>query len=230
MEKRIFMFENNGEYEQHGVYKVDGNEASKLVNDGKATQIELGEYENFRERAEKITKTFKKAEKKIKESDNPLHTDEYKRYELAKLKDDYIEDSKALEAEYQDYRDKAIEEARQKSAQAKINVTPSDEQIAEQLADRLALDAQVAVSDRDKANFVEDAKRRIARLTDEQKTALQGAIGKVLDNLDNQNKRALIRSVQDIRNMDLLAEKAAEHLPISATLEYNNIRLVRRWG
>ncbi|ARI78231.1 hypothetical protein [Halobacillus mangrovi] len=229
MEKRIFMFESNGDYEQHGVYKLDGKEATKLVSDEKATEIELGEYENYRKRAEKLTKAFKKAEKKVKESDNPLHTKDFKDYELAKMKEEYVSDSKALKAEYNEYRDKAIEEARQKSAQARIIVTESDKQMAEQLANRLALEAQVAVSDRDKAELVDKAKENIGRLTDEQKTAMQGSIGKVLSYLDDRKKRELIQKVRDIRNMDLLAEKAAEQLPLSPTLEYDRIRLVRRW-
>lgn len=229
MEKRIFMFEGKGDYAQHGVYKVDRNEASDLIQEGKATEVELGEYGPFRKQAQRLTDSFKKAEEKVKESDNPLHTDEYKAYELDKLKQQYVNDSLALESEYQEYRDKAIEEARTKSAQASITVTGADKQVAEQLANRLELNAQLAVTDRAKAEFVDEAKESISRLTDAQKTALQGSIGKVLGSLDSRHKRELIGKVSDVRNMDVLAGKAAQQLPYSVTLEYDQTRLVRRW-
>lgn len=230
MEQRVFMFKNDGSIEQHTVVKVDKKEADRLTESGVATPVQLGEYDNYRKKAQDLAKQFKKAERKIKDSDDPRNTADVKAYELQKLAEQYKTDSRALEAEYREYRAKAIDEARTKSARAKIHVTESDKATAEQLANRLALNAQMAISDRDKAKFADEAAEDIKHLTDEQKTALQGYIGKVLDNVsDDKQRRKLISAVRDVRNLDLLSVKVAEQLPSSCNIEYKQIKAVRRW-
>ena len=228
MDERIFTFTNEGDFEQHRVYKVDSKEADRLTEAGVATRIQLGEYDNYRKKAQELTQQFKVAERKIKETDDPRYTDEVKQYELNKIKAQYQADSKALDEEYQAYREKAIEEARTKSARAKVVVTESDKQVAEQLANRLALSAQTAISEEAKAQFIAEAAENIKRLSDEEKTALQGYIGKVLDKLsESQHQQKLIREVNDIRILDLLSSKVAEQLPPTATIEYNRMKIIR---
>jgi hypothetical protein len=230
MGETVFLFNNEGDYNQHGVYKVDSKEATRLTESGVATLIQLGEYDDYRKKAKDLTKQFKSAEKRIKESENPAHTPEVKAYELEQLQAKYKEDSLRLDMEYKGYKDKAIDEARTKSARASVTVSESDKRIAEQLANRLTLGVQMAISDYAKEEFVREAAEDIKRLSDEQKTALQGSIGKVLDKLsDEKHQRKLIREVKDVRNLDLLSSKVAEALPQTVNIEYNTIKIARRW-
>jgi hypothetical protein len=230
MEERVFLFNTEGEYNQHQVYKVDNKEATRLTESGVATRIQLGEYDDYRKKAKDLTKQFKSAEKRIKGSENPANTPEVKAYELEQLKAKYKEDSLKLDSEYKEYKEKAIDGARTKSARASVTVSESDKRIAEQLANRLTLGVQMAVSDYAKEEFVRDAAEDIKRLSDEQKTALQGSIGKVLDKLsDEKHQRKLIREVKDVRNLDLLSSKVAEALPQTVNIEYNTIKIARRW-
>lgn len=229
-EQRVFLFKNEGEFNQHQVYKMGNKEAQRLVDKGVATPVQLGEYDNYRKKAQDLAKQFKKAEQKIKDSDDPRNTADVKAYELKKLAEQYKTNSQALEAEYREYRAKALDEARTKSARAKVVITDSDKATAEQLANRLALNAQIAISDADKARFADEATDTIKRLTDEQRTALQGYIGNVLDSVkDDKQRRKLVSAVRDVRNLDLLSAKVAEQLPSNCNIEYRQIKAVRRW-
>ncbi|WP_077624971.1 hypothetical protein [Sediminibacillus massiliensis] len=226
MEQTVFLFKPYGEYEQHKVVKLPVKEAEQLKTEGLAVETSRGKYDDFREQAKQLHSKFKREETKIKQKDHPLQTKEVKEYELKQLNKQYRKESEALEAEYRKYREQAIEEAHTKAAQASISVRESDKQVAEQLSNRLALSAQTAVGDSAKSEFITQAKRDISKLSDEQKTALQGCIGKVLDKIDDsKHQRAIINEVSDVRNMDLLGAKAAEQLPYTANIEYTRVKV-----
>lgn len=229
-EQRIFTYENEGNFEQHRVYSVDRKEADRLISEGKATAVNLSELDAFRKQSQDLTKSLKKAEEKIKNSTDPRDTAEVKEYELKRLAEKYKADIQAVEADYQRYREEALDVAKTSAAQSAISVTEHDKQVAEQFASRVAIDLQLAVGDHNKSAKVAEIASDIKRLTDEQKTALQANIGNLLAHVDrDRDKRQLINAVRDVRNQDLLSVKVAESLPHTAISEYHQLKIIRKW-
>lgn len=233
MSETLFLFKSHGKHDQHTVIHIDdAAEAEQLVSKGKATRISLGEYESFKQKAEQIHSDFLKAEKEIRESKNPLlQQHAVQAYELENLRKKYQKESEAIQAEWAKYRAQQIELARTKAARATVKVSEQDRETAEQVSNRLAL--QIAAAD--PSNIEEvlmTARQDISRLTDGQKVALQGKIAGILAGVDGAvaQKAALIDELQDVRNMDLLAAKAAEQLPLNAAVEYQQMRVIRGWN
>lgn len=205
---RLFDYEN-----KKVVYVEDEAKADELINAGKAVKLDLPELERYEKAAADIYDEYMAKVKQIKQSDNPMFTDEVKKYELARLKQEYEEKSAAIEAEYQEYRQKAIEDAKVRAARAVVKVTEADKLTAEQFANRAILSLAGAA---DKSAALKRIADDIALLTDEQKTALQGEIVRVLSTVDDDYytyKQAVISAVQDVRNPDLLAYEVAKQLP-----------------
>lgn len=200
-------------FEDKKVIYEDQLKADELINSGKAVKLELPELENFEKQASDVYDEYIAKVEQIKTSDNPIYTDEVKAYELERLKKEYEEKSQEIEAEYLAYRDKAIEDAKVRAAQATINVTDKDRLTAEQFATRAMLNLASAS---DKSAALKRIADDINLLTDEQKTALQSQIVDVLNSVDNDyypGKQAVIAAVQDVRNEDLLAYEVAKQLP-----------------
>lgn len=195
------------------VYEEDATKADELINAGKAVKLDLPELERYEKAAADIYDEYIAKVKQIKQSDNPIYTDEVKAYELERLKKEYEEKSAEIEAEYLAYRDKAIEEAKVRAARATVKITEADKLTAEQFATRAMLSLAGAA---DKSAALKRIADDIALLTDEQKTALQGEIVRVLSTVDDDyytGKQAVISAVQDVRNPDLLAYEVAKQLP-----------------
>lgn len=205
---RLFDFEN-----KKVVYLEDEAEANKLIDAGKAVKLELPELENFEKQASDVYDEYIAKVEQIKASDNPIYTDEVKAYELERLKKEYEEKSQEIEAEYLAYRDKAIEDAKVRAARAVVKVTEADKLVAEQFANRAILSLAGAA---DKSAVLKRIVDDISLLTDEQKTALQSEIVRVLEQVSDDyytSKQAVISAVQDVRNEDLLAYEVAKQLP-----------------
>lgn len=205
---RLFNFET-----KTIVYEEDMTKANELINAGKAIKLDLPELDNFEKQASDIYDEYMKKMKQIKQSDNPIYTDEVKKYELARLKQEYEQKSQEIEAKYQEYRKKALEDAKVKAARAVIKVSEADKLTAEQFANRAILSLASAS---DKSAALKRIADDIALLTDEQKTALQGEIVRVLAQVSDDyysDKQAVIAAVQDVRNPDLLAYEVAKQLP-----------------
>lgn len=205
---RLFDYEN-----KKVVYVEDEAEANKLIDAGKAVKLDLPEIERYEKAAADIYDEYRAKVKQIKQSDNPMFTEEVKAYELERLKKEYEQKSQEIEAEYQEYRKKAIEDAKIRAARAVIKVSEADKLVAEQFANRAILSLAGAAD-------ISAALKRIADdislLTDEQKTALQGEIVRVLEQVSDDyytDKQAVIAAVQDVRNPDLLAYEVAKQLP-----------------
>lgn len=205
---RLFVFE-----EKKVIYEEDATKANELINAGKAVKLNLPELERFEKQASDIHDEYMTKVKQIKQSDNPIYTEEVKKYELARLKEEYEQKSAEIEEEYQKYRKQAIQEAKIRAAQATINVTDKDRLTAEQFATRAMLSLASAS---DKSAALKRIADDISLLTDEQKTALQGEIVRVLEQVGDDyysGKQAVIAAVQDVRNEDLLAYEVARQLP-----------------
>lgn len=205
---RLFRFED-----KKVIYEEDAAKADELINAGKAVKLDLQELENFEKQASDVYDEYVTKVKQIKQSDNPIYSDEVKSYELARLKQEYEEKSAAIEAEYLAYREKAIEEAKVRAARAVVEVTEADKLTAEQFANRAILSLAGAA---DKGAALKRIADDIALLTDEQKTALQSEIVRVLEQVGDDyytDKQAVIAAVQDVRNPDLLAYEVAKQLP-----------------
>lgn len=227
----IFLFKEHKDYDRHTLLSnVDQDEANELIAEGKATRIDMSTYESYRQRAKDINDEFIEAERKVKDDDNPLMTDEVKAYGLDKLRKEFEEQSKELQAEYNEYADNAIEQARTRAAQATVKVTKQDEQTAKQVRDRFALKL-ASTGEQDTAQALSEITKEVALLTPGQKTALAGDIPALLSNIDGEetSKRALINEVQDTRNMDALALEAVKQMPASVTMEYTTTKLARGW-
>src|SRR5699024_1211563 len=92
--------------------------------------------------------TYKTEVDRIKNSNNPLLKDEkVQEYELERVKKEYEQQSKQVQEEYAQWRAKAIEDARKRSAQASINVSKSDKRVADQFANRASLQLAGAIGD-----------------------------------------------------------------------------------
>jgi len=240
MDQSIFMFQDEGNYEQHALIRgIAPEEAERLVTAGKATKISLGDYDSFRKQAEKVHADYQKAEARINgKSDNPLHTQEYKDYELRLEIDNYEAQTKAIQSEYEAKRAEMVAAAKATAARATVNVSEADKATAEQTADRLALNIAGASNASDVSTILAKAKEDIGYLSDGQKTAMQGRIAPILTDVQskaakwdakqlNTSARAMVSSVQDLRNLDLLAGKVANQIPHSVDLEFRQLKTVR---
>lgn len=205
---RLFNYED-----KKVVYVEDEAEANELIDAGKAVKLELPELERLEKQASDIYDEYMAKVKQIKQSNNPIYNDAVKAYELERLKKEYEEKSAAIEAEYQEYRKKALEEAKIKAARAVVKVTEDDKLTAEQFANRAMLSLAGTA---DKSAALKQIAEDISLLTDEQKTALQSEIVRVLEQVSDDyysGKQAVIAAVQDVRNPDLLAYEVAKQLP-----------------
>lgn len=240
MDQSIFMFQDEGKHEQHTLIRgIEPAEAERLVADGKATKISLGDYDSFRKQAEQAHADYQKAEARISgKSDNPLHTQEYRDYELGLAVDEYEAKTKSIQAEYEAKRGEMVAQAKATAARATVHVSDADRATAEQTVDRLALNITGASNAADVSTLLAKAKDDIGYLSDGQKTAMQGRIAPILADVRrkadewgakqlNMGARALVSSVQDLRNLDLLAGKVADQIPHSVDLEYRQLKNVR---
>lgn len=236
METRIFTFEDIDEnLPQHTLKMVDAVEAKKLIEEGKAVEVNLGKYEEFRKKSRQLYNEYKKVERKYKESDNPLHTEDVKQYEIGKAYKEFEKESKALQAEWEQELERMQAGARAKAVRATVDVTPIDKQMAEQFANRARLDvAQAASADKLKG-IVDQIASDIKYLNDAEKTALQAQLPELLNDINDKaymlksevNTSKIIRAAKDIRNIDLLAVKIAEQLPFSVVQEFDRVKIVK---
>jgi hypothetical protein len=235
-EKNLFMYQTEGSYEQHKVVSVERNKAQELINAGKAVEVSLESYDEYRKKAQDAHKEYKKKENKIKQSENPLHTDEYKRYELDKAYKDYAEQTRQIQADWTQERERMQAEARAKAARASIHVSQSDKNTAEQVANRITLNVVGASNAAQLSEAVTQASEDISYLSDAEKTAIQGKLSEIISQIEAKadkygvkiSTKSLINKAQDVRNADLLAVKVAEQLPGRVDIEYRQKETVRK--
>ncbi len=205
--------DNDNNNDNEAIEVDDQIEANKLIEQGKAVKLDLPKLEEFEKAASDVYDEYIAKMKQIKQSNNPIYTDEVKAYELARLKQEYEQKSAAIEAEYQEYRKKAIEDAKVRAARATVKITEADKLTAKRFANRAILSLASAA---DKSAALRQIAEDISLLTDEQKTALQSEIVRVLEQVGDDyytDKQAVISAVQDVRNPDLLAYEVAKQLP-----------------
>lgn len=232
MSKSVFLFQSVGNYDKHTLLVdfADAKKAEKIVNEGKGIYVDLGEYEKYKEKAAQIHREYEEQKQRIREAENPLlRHPEVQKYELERIEREYEEKTKQIQAEYELFRKRQIEEARKRAAQATIEVTDQDRLTAEQFKNRAALKL-AAAADNDKGRILLEIIEEIKLLTDEQKTALQGEIVDLLTSIEgfSREKMAIIDELQDIRNQELLVLKIAEQLPLTVTTDYNLYKLAKK--
>ncbi|WHX27446.1 hypothetical protein QNH47_06210 [Virgibacillus halodenitrificans] len=235
-EQTVFLYQPYEKHEQHSVLNLEAGEAQQLITEGKAVAVNLGDYGEYRKKAQAVHSDYKRAERKIKQSDNPLHTDEYKRYELDKAYQDYEQQTKALQAEWEQKRKEMQADARRKAARATVHISESDNQTAEQVASRIALNIAGASNAASLTEVVDRASQDVSYLSDAEKTALQSKLAGIISQIEGKadrygvkvNANKIIQEAQDVRNMDLLAEKVADQLPSSIDVEYRTKNAVKR--
>lgn len=239
----LFLFKPYENHHQHTIVDVDNATADQLKTSGQAVEVSLGDYDNHRHRAKAAYDKFRKAEDAIKNSDNPyMKIPEVRDYELKKIRDEFEVESLAAESDWKEFRKQAIESAKTKAAQAYIPVSDRDKATAEQAVGRYAMQIAQAVGADSIREVIANMQAELSRLTDAQKIAMQSQIGRIAADLERKIDAALWTSnnpkprlsgiyseLQDVRNMDLLGVKAAESLPHSVNVEYNQTRLVRKW-
>ncbi|WP_071460746.1 hypothetical protein [Bacillus massilinigeriensis] len=239
----LFLFKPYENHNQHTIVDIDGVAAEQLKASGQAVEVSLGEYDQHHQRAKAAFNKFKKAEEAIKNSDNPyLKIPEVRDYELKKIREEFEAESLAAEADWKEFRKQAIESAKTKAAQAYIPVSERDRATAEQAVGRYAMQIAQAVGADAIREVIGNMQAELSRLTDSQKIAMQSQIGRVTADLERKIEAALwternpkprlsgiYSELQDIRNMDLLGVKAAESLPNTVAVDYNTVRVVRKW-
>src|SRR5690625_1195425 len=207
---RLFDYEN-----KRVITESDSTKAEELISAGKAVKLELPELDEYTQKADDIYENYKKEVERIKESDNPLMTDEVKAYEIDKLDKQMREQSAEVEEEYIAWKQAQIDEAKARAARAVVKVSDNEKQIAEQFAVRAGLRLANAFDD-EKGAVIQQIINDIRLLTDEERTALQAQASQLLADIDDVGeKRKLISAMQEVRNSDLLAVNVAKQLPHS---------------
>src|SRR5699024_995120 len=110
-----------------------------LVEKGEAIKLNMPKLDEYKTKANRLHAEYEAKVASIKESDNPLYTDEVKKYEIQKLHDEYEQATADLANNYSQWRATQIEEAKQKAARSFVKVSDKDKQLAEQLAARYSL-------------------------------------------------------------------------------------------
>lgn len=241
MSENLFLFKPYENHHQHTIVELDPATADKLKQAGDAVEISLGDYNKHRERVKAATAAFERAEQKLKTSDNPIYKNpEVLDYELKKLREEYKKESEEAEKDWKEFRAKQIAEAEVRASRAYIPVTERDKSVAEQAANRFAMQASQVYSADSLYDFIGDLSKDVSRMTDAQKVAMQGQIHRVMSIIESKTagwskkpSTSLLNGVyaelQDIRNMDLLSAKAAKSLPLSVDTEYRIKKTVRGW-
>jgi len=243
--QRLLMFTNDGDFAQHTIAEIPSSQAETLKAQGKAVEVSFGDYDQLKQKAKQVHEDYLKKSKRIKQDKHPRwNVPGAREYELEQIEREYEEQSKAIQAEWSAKRDAMVEQAYKKAAQATVKVTDADRATAEQLVNRYMLQAVEANDFGRLDTLIERLGKDISYLTDAQKTALQGRItdlvgtiqAKARERIPNGNQASSIVSktanlyadVSDIRNLDLLAGKVADQLPINPALDYSHKKLVRR--
>lgn len=235
MDKRIFLFEDYGNIEQHSVTNLEASEAAKLIGEGKAVELQLNEYDELDQQASKLYREYQSKRDKIQKSDDPRMTDKIKQYDLDKAYAELEQQTKALQQQWSEKRQELQAEARRKAARATVKVTESDKQTAQQLATRMQLNVMQASNPVQLNRIIDQAGEDIKYLSDAEKVALQSEIANVVaaatrkaEQLGGKvNTRTLLTAVQNVNNMDLLAGKVASQLPETVGVEFNRLRVIK---
>src|SRR5690625_3403015 len=161
---RLFTYQPVDNIDKHKAIHAESEEqAQELIDSGKAVKLDMPELKKYEQKASELHANYKKEVEKIKESDNPLMTDEVKRWEIGKLDESYEAETTQLEQEYTQWRKQQQEEAKARAARAVVNVTKDDEQVASQFVTRASLNLATA-SDDQKGAIVSQLVRDIEHL------------------------------------------------------------------
>ena len=213
--QRLFTLQDVENTSKHTMIHADNKKAEELIKSGAAVKLDMPELNKFEKKANEIYGKYQRDVDEIRASDNPLMTEQVKKYEINKLEEQMRKQSAEVEREYKEWQAQQQAEARERAAKAVINVGKEDEAVAEQMVTRYSLQLAAASDDDDKGVIANQLLRDIKYLDDAQKTAMQKAIAPLLGELDTLDRNKLINEVSDIRNADLLAEKVASQLPAS---------------
>lgn len=213
-QQRLFTYQSIDNIDRHKVIQADNAaQAEELVSTGKAVKLDLPELTALESKADAIYDKYTSDVDAIKASDNPLMTDEVKKYEIAKLDEAMRNESAEVEQEYQTYRRAQQDDARKRAATAVIGVSDADRTVADQMVTRYTLRLASALSDETGA-IASDLTADIAHLSDGEKAAVQKAITPILSQFERPHMRTIVEAAQDVRNADILAEKVASQLPV----------------
>ena len=207
---RLFDYKNKKVITEHDSSKVE-----ELLSSDDYKKLDIPKLTELEQKANEIYSKYEKESHRVKNSDNPLlQSDEVQAYELDKIEKEMREQSAAVEKEWQEYRANQYEEARKRAAQATVKVSDDDKLTAEQFVTRASLKLTSAY-DGNKGELLLGIIDEIGLLTDGQRVAMQSQIGRLLDGLEDVDKRKLVQAVQDVRNEDILALDVARQLPHS---------------
>jgi len=209
--QRLFDYKNKQVITEYEPAKVE-----ELIATGDYKKLDIPKLTELESKAEGIYASYKKEVERVRNSDNPLMTDDVKRYELAKLEKEMREKSEQVEQEWNEYRAQQQAEAKTRAARATVKVSENDKLTAEQFVTRASLSLASSYDD-DKGAILDGIINDIALLTDEQRVAMQSQVNSLMDGLEAKDKRRLVQAVQDVRNEDLLALNVASQLPVSVT-------------
>lgn len=237
----VFLFNPYESHEQHTIVDLADKTARELISNGDAVEISLGEYNEYHQKAKIAYDAFKSRESQIKDSKNPYyHIPDVQEYELRKNWEEFESTSKSLEEDWMKYRRQQIEDAKVRAARAYVAVSERDKSTAEQAANRYSMELAMANNPHTIRKVYDDIYEDLKRMTDEQKTAMQGYIGNVMTTLGQKIESVqwgtrmkkpemndVYAKLQDIRNMDLLGVKAAESLPLRVADDYKTILTVK---
>lgn len=192
----------------------DVENAEELIGSGRAVELSLPELDKYAREADELHDSFIRRRDNIKDSNNPLYTDEVKQYEIDKLEAEYREKSAEVEEQYTAYRKEQLEKTRVRAAQATIDITDADKLTASQFATRAALEL---ASTSKKGDVLKRIENEVGLLTDGQRVALQSEMVGLLAGVDDneQGKKSLIAAVQKVKNEDKLSYIIAQQLPHS---------------
>ena len=119
-------------------YSVDKEDASKLVEEGKAIQYGNDELDSYDKSIEKTVQEFRRRYEKIATSKDPRYKyEEFFRETVNEFKREMEAEVQRLQAEYAEIVKDVREEAHRQRANLTRNISPSDEKGAKQLMSEL---------------------------------------------------------------------------------------------
>lgn len=222
----VFLFENHGDHAAHETIFAEGKQLDEITKAGIGVVIENKEYDNIRQRAKESHAAYTSKRLAIRDSEDPRHTDDTKRYDMNKLDEEYEAGSREIAIEWENKREEFLEAAQQRAVTATVAVSDEDKLTASQFATRAMLDISTSIGDTQRG-FVSKLTKNIGRLTDAQKVALQPHILDITRLIeDEHHARTVVGAVQKLRNQDLLADKVARGIPRSVLIEYQQARRI----
>lgn len=189
--------------------------------------------DELKQMADSQVERYRKVKQSIKDTDNPMYTDEVKDYEQKQARQTLDDNVKAIQEAYQDLGNHYIEELEQQAALATIKPSVQDKELVDGLLEEAKANLSMAVGDQSKQDAVSDLNDKTAYMTDTQKVALRRRLPELLgqSKKSDQKVRTVGSTLAEIKTeeegaLNMLKQDVASGIGIA----YRNLRLAEESG